>query len=72
VVILLADGARDDDLGYGSFGSLVHSSPFSSVSSAGNSGRSGNQHSQSSMLLCLVPYALRMTQDFALGSHTAV
>ena len=36
VSILLADGARDDGLGHGSFAILVHSSPFVSVSSAGS------------------------------------
>ncbi len=37
VSISLADGARDDDLGHGSFSILVYSSPFASVRSAGSS-----------------------------------
>jgi hypothetical protein len=39
VSIFLVDGVCDDGLGNGSFGIVVHTSPFASVHNAGSSGR---------------------------------
>jgi hypothetical protein len=44
VSIFLADGARDDDLGHGSFGIVVHASPFASERRTDGSCRSSSDH----------------------------